>query len=101
VHALHVALQEGFTHDEVAVSLDGAQVYRATDISTRQQVGLAASFDVHAEAGSHAIEVRLPRRNDLSRLQPVSVSGDTWLGISLRPNGQFDIRVSETPFGYM
>jgi hypothetical protein len=99
MHALHVALQEGFAHDEVAVSLDGEQVYRATDISTRQQVGLAASFAVNAEAGSHAIEVRLPRRNDLSRLQPVSVSGDTWLGISLQPNGKFDIRVSAEPFG--
>ena len=101
MHALHVALQEGFSHDDVAVSLDGAQVYRGQDISTRQQIGLAASFDVNADAGSHAIEVRLPRRNDLSRLQSVSVSSDTWLGISLRPNGQFDIRVSATPFGYL
>ena len=99
MHALHVALQEGFSHDEVAVSLDGEQVYRAKDISTRHQVGLAASFDVNAEAGSHAIEVRLPRRSDLSRLQPVSVSGDTWLGISLQSHGKFDIRVSEAPFG--
>ncbi len=101
MHALHVALQEGFAHDEIAVSLDGAQVYRADDISTRQQIGLAASFAVNANAGSHSIEVRLPRRNDISRTQAVSVNSDTWLGVSLLPNGQFDIRISATPFGYL
>jgi hypothetical protein len=101
MHALHIALQEGFAHDDIAVSLDGAQVYRGQDISTRQQIGLAAAFDVNADVGSHSIEVRLPRRNDLSHLQALSVSGDTWLGISLRPTGQFDIRVSASPFGYL
>jgi len=101
MHALHIALQEGFAHDEVAVSLDGAQLYHADDISTRQLLGLAGTFDAQVLPGQHAIEVRLPRRRTLRRIQSLSVSGDTWLGISLRPDGVFDIRVSVIPFGYL
>lgn len=99
MHSLHVALQEGFAHDAIDVTLDGAKVFTANDISTRQQIGLAASFDVATKPGSHSVEVRLPRAN-LSGLQKISVSSDTWLGVSLR-NGQLDIRVSAQPFGYM
>jgi hypothetical protein len=101
MHALHVALQEGFAHDEVAVSIDGAQLYHEDDISTRQQFGLAQSFDAQVTAGTHALEIRLPRRSVLRRVQSLTVSRDTWLGISLRSDGRFDIRVSATPFGYL
>jgi hypothetical protein len=101
MHALHVALQEGFSHDEVAVSLDGEQLYHGDDISTRQQIGIAGSFDAQVNPGTHAIEVRLPRRGALRRIRSLSVRSDTWLGIALRADGICDIRISVTPFGYL
>jgi hypothetical protein len=101
MHAVHVALQEGFAHDDIAVTIDGAQIYRATDVSTRQQIGLAASFDVGARPGMHSLEVKILNRSALQRVQPLSVSGETWLGISLKPDNRLDIRVSSTPFGYL
>jgi hypothetical protein len=101
MHALHIALQEGFAHDEVAVSVDGAEVYHGDDISTRRQIGLADAFDMNIDAGAHAVEVRLPKRDALRRVQSVRVEGDTWLGISLKSDGRFDIRVAAAPFGYL
>jgi hypothetical protein len=101
MHALHVALQEGFAHEEIIVSLDGAPVYHERDVSTRQQIGFAASFDAQIKSGPHEIEVMLPRRGVVRREQHIDVTADTWLGISLLPDGNFDVRVADTPFGYL
>jgi len=101
MHALHIALQEGFVHDEIVVSLDGAQVCHHRDLSTRPQIGLAASCDADVGVGAHAMEVSMPARGALRRIQPLDIAGDTWVGVSVRPDGQFDIRVSATPFGYL
>ena len=101
MHALHIALQEGFVHDAVVVNIDGAQAFEGDDVSTRTQIGLAAVFDVAAASGAHSIEVALPNRGTLSHVHSFVVDGDTWLGVSLTHDRQFDIRVSHAPFGYL
>ena len=101
MHALHIALQEGFSRDEIIVSLDGAPVYHERDVSTRQQIGLAASFDAQIKPGPHDVEVLLPQRGVTRREKHLDVSADTWLGISLLPDGKVDVHVADTPFGYL
>jgi hypothetical protein len=99
MQALHIALQEGFSHDEVLVRLDNASVYHGHDIATRQQIGLAASFDSQAEMGTHALEVSVPTRG-LFYSHILDVSGEMWVGISVASN-RVQAHVSATPFGYV
>jgi hypothetical protein len=98
MHALHIALQEGFVHDAVIVNIDGAQAFAEDDVSTRPQVGVAAAFDVSTASGAHFIEVALPNRRALSHVHSFVVDSDTWLAVSLKHDRQFDIRVSHLPF---
>lgn len=97
---LHVALQEGFAHDPVAVSIAGVEVFRHADLSTRQQIGLAASFSASVAPGAVTLDVHLPKRAAAEQRFNVAVTTESWLGISLRPDGNVQLRVSATPFGY-
>jgi hypothetical protein len=100
MHALHIALQEGFAHDDIVVSVDDGTVYRAEGVSTRPQIGLAASIDTQVGTGVHAVEVQVPNRKGLSHLQTLSIDSDLWLGISIR-GGELSFKSSPTPFGYL
>ena len=101
MHALHIALQEGFAHDAVVVSIDGEPVYRAENISTRRPPGLAAFFYVTIVKGSHAVEVRTRKRGLPRYLQTLDIDAETWLGVSMRRDGQLDVHVATKPFNYM
>lgn len=100
MHALHIALQDGFAHDVVIVSLDGVQLLRKGDLSTREQIGLAAFVDTLVVAGTHSLQIELPKRGGVRCQHSFVVTADTWLGISLRPNGECAVRESTRPFGY-
>lgn len=98
---LHVALEEGFDHDEVRILVDGVEVYRKQDVSTRLQIGLADSFDVDVGSGpAVGIDVALPARQREQHLT-VAVQAPMFLGISLDGSGQVQHRLSSTPFGYV
>jgi hypothetical protein len=102
---LHIALQEGFTHDDVRIDVAGAQVYSRQDVSTRLQLGLADSFDApvdraHADDDRVIVHVALPTRH-VEEEFVVPLGEATYVGISVNRDGGIRHRVSATPFGYV
>lgn len=95
---LHVALQDGFSGDDVAVRVDGDEVLRKR-VQTRWQIGLAEAFDVDVDPGRCRIEIDVPTRSASTALD-VDVADETWVGVSLNADGGVETRVSAEPFGY-
>jgi hypothetical protein len=95
---LHIALQEGFSDDQVTVSVDGREVLRRMGVSTRLQVGLAEAIDVAVDQGRHAVTVSA--RSGLESID-VEVQDEIYLGISLGRSGTIEHRVSRERFGYV
>jgi hypothetical protein len=59
---LHIALQEGFHHDEVRVSVDAREVWGSADLTTRRQTGYAAAVEVDVAHTPVVVEVVLSKR---------------------------------------
>ena len=58
----HIVLEEGFRDDDVALRVDGDDLYADTDISTHRLLGYAASFEASMAAGSR-VTVEVPTRS--------------------------------------
>lgn len=97
---LHTALQDGFNGDEVIMRVAGREVFRQPAVRTRTQIGLAATQDIAVDSGSVAIEVALPQRHIAQNLS-LQVTKDTYLGLSVLPDGSLRHVVSDEPFGYV
>ena len=97
---LHIALQEGFTHDDVRIDVDGAQVYSRQDVSTRQQLGLADSFDTQVDENEVTVRIALTTRHTQEEFV-VPLNEANYIGISVDRHGGIQRRMSATPFGYV
>ena len=97
---LHVALQDGFQNDPVHIRIGSRDVYNSAGLSTRQQIGLADSFDVPVERGAVSLDVSLPARPNSVQRVALDVSHDAFVAISIDSHGELRTRVSTTPFGY-
>src|SRR5262245_54713071 len=97
---LHVALQEGFSNDEVTLSVNGTEVFRKTGITTKLQIGYADAVDVEVASGEARLDVNVVTR---STRQPVlvTVSDRTYVGVSLDRRGQPEYQISSEPFRYL
>jgi hypothetical protein len=95
---LHIALQEGFSDDEVAVSVDGKEVLHRTGVSTRLQIGLAEAIDVAVDPGRHTVTVSAHGK---SGTIDVEMEDELHLGISLSRSGAIEHRISRERFGYL
>jgi hypothetical protein len=95
---LHIALQEGFGGDPVAITVDGREVYRKDQVRTRTQIGLADSIQVKHDAGTARIEIRVGKK---SAAFTETLTGDLHLGFSISPDGTIVRRVSAEAFKYM
>ena len=95
---LHLALQEGFTGDEVTVTVDGEQMLHRTEVATRSQIGLAERADLTVEAGRHTVTVSA---RGASATIDVDVVDTVYVGISLDRSGAIEHRVSREPFRYL
>lgn len=97
---LHIALQEGFSADDVVVRFGGREVFHPTGVTTRTQIGLAATHEEQVPAGTVSVEVLLPARQ-AKLSQTLQVTQDTYLGVSVTPAGQIEHVVRHEPFGYV
>ncbi len=97
---LHIALQEGFHHDDVRVLVDAREALANTDVTTRRQTGYAASVDVDVTRSPVVVEVVLSKRRVIQS-HSVSVDRPTYLGVSLTPEGTLAWKTSHEPFGYL
>lgn len=97
---LHVALEEGFSGDDVVVRVAGEEAFKAKALRTRLQTGFAGAFTVDVAEDDVEITVEVAKRR-LRYSQKVTVDGPTWLGISLGDGGAVETRISPEPFGYV
>jgi hypothetical protein len=95
---LHIALESGFSGDEVVVAVDGKEVLRET-LSTRMQIGLAEEVHVPVEPGRHTVSVSA---RGAAADVAVQVEDELYLGASLSRSGDaIEHRVGPQPFGYL
>lgn len=96
---LNIALQEGFSGQQVVIRVDGEERVRADDVRTRMQTGLARAVAVEVDPGRHAVEVVA---GDVATSLEVDVPEQAHVGVSLaRSQDRFETRVSDRPFGYV
>ena len=72
---LNLALQDGFDGDEVAIRVDGAEVYRDR-VTTRTQISHAADMQLEVPDRPFSLEVDVPTRgvHETFRVDPQTQS---------------------------
>jgi hypothetical protein len=94
---LHIALQDGFAGDEVAIRVDGREVYRKPGVRTDLRISRADAVDV--DAGPNAkVEVEARGRTAAIHVDPKATPH---LAVSLGPQGEPAFRASAEPFAYL
>jgi hypothetical protein len=94
---LHVDLQEGFIGEAVVASVNGRELFRKEGVRTRTQIGLADSFELVLPPGP--TEITLTARGKTHAIS-ASLSTDTYIGVSLTPEGSLVHKQSAHAFGY-
>jgi hypothetical protein len=97
---LHVALQEGFSDDEVVVKVNGVQVRTLTGVTTKNQIGYAGALELELPAGETNVEVAIPTRG-VAEATLVRLNEPVFLGVSVTSHGQLHFHQSHEPFGYV
>lgn len=95
---LTIDFQEGFAGDTVVLSLNGDEVLRQENITTKMVLGYAGSFESEVETGSVSIEIYVQTK-DLRETVILEVSEDTYLGISIT-DGKIETIQLDEPFRY-
>jgi hypothetical protein len=69
---INVALQDGFAGDTVVFRVDGDEVYRGEQVTTRTQISHAADMQLDVPDRPFTLEVELPERGvrETLRLNP-------------------------------
>lgn len=96
--ALHIALQDGFAGDAVAVRLGGREVYRKEGVKTDLRISRADAVDAEAPAGSATVEVQA--RGQMASTE-VDATRTPYLAVSLDGDGRPSFRASNEPFAYL
>ena len=96
---LSIDFQEGFANDTVVLHVNGDEVFRKEDVSTKLLIGKADALKTTVETGQVVIEINIQTR-DIAMTIPLEISADTYLGISA-VNGRIEYVISDEPFGYL
>jgi hypothetical protein len=98
VERINVAFQDGFDRDAVIAFLDEREVWRSESVTTRTQIGLAASADFEVDNGNHRLRINVPSRG-LECERELQIPPDTNVGVSI-VDGQIRLVTSAEPFHY-
>ena len=96
---LSIDFQEGFANDTIVLHVNGDEVFRKEDVSTKLLLGKADALKTTVETGQVVIEINIQTR-DIAMPIPLEISANTYLGISV-VNGRIEYVVSDEPFGYL
>lgn len=95
---LHIHLQGGFDHDHVNISVDGNTVFEDT-VTTNNVLGLAHSFDIEKNHGTHQIGVNV--NNVVSVIDSFDLNSELWVGITYFDfTDNITIEYSNIPYMY-
>ncbi|UCE61053.1 MAG: hypothetical protein JSU63_04745 [Phycisphaerales bacterium] len=98
--SLTIDLREGFHHDAVVIEVDGREVYRQEDVTTRLQIGLADRVECSTAGEQVKVRIVLPVR-EKARAIELKGASPVFLGATLTEDGQIDFRHQSEPFGYV
>jgi hypothetical protein len=92
---LHIALNDGFAGDAVAISLDGREVYNKAGVRTDLRISHADAIEAEAPETGATVEVRARGRSATAQVDP----GETpYVAVNIAPDGRLEIRRSAEPF---
>jgi hypothetical protein len=97
---LHVALQEGFANDTVSVRVNGTEVARLTNVTTRNQIGFADAIDLDVPSGRLELELRIETRAIVEDTS-MHVAGTTYVGVTVARDGRVVCEQTHEPFRYL
>lgn len=99
---IHIALQEGFNGQTVVARLNDVEIYRKSGLKTRMQIGLADKFEYDAEHPVNELHIEISSADITSdKTIPIeSTSYETYIGISIDPDGSISCKTSNEPFRY-
>lgn len=97
---LHIALNDGFAGDAVAIRLDGREVYNKAGVKTDLRISRADAVDADAAEGGAEIEVEVEVRGHAARTR-VDPKVTPYVGVDLGPDGQPRFRQQAEPFAYL
>ena len=95
---LKVDLQDGFADDTVFVCVNGKEMYRKSDVTTRTQLGLADSVELDVDGDRAELLVGVPARH-LNGGMLVDLTRTRNVGVGLEA-GQLRFRLPSEPDGY-
>lgn len=84
--ALHIALEDGFDGDTVALFVDDEEVFRKDGVTTRTQISLADSLALDVPAGRVRLRVEVPLQGVEESLE-IDATANPFVGLSLRDGG--------------
>ena len=97
---LHIALQDGFLNDEVIIQVNDEEAFHQSQVKTRFQIGLAASFETNVLEGLVNVKVTLPEKK-LAQSTVIEIFAPTYLGVSITADGKIVFHVSNERFRYL
>jgi hypothetical protein len=80
---INVALQDGFDGDTVLIRVDGAEVYRGEELTTRTQISHAADTQLDVPDRPFTLEVDVPTR-DVYEALPLDPHAQPNVALSLQ-----------------
>jgi hypothetical protein len=95
---IHVALQDGFRGDSVAVCLDGREVYNKQGVTTDLRISRADGFDIDAPDAGATIEVKA---RGMSAAVDIDPRQAPYLAVDIGDDGRPRMRLSQQPFAYL
>src|SRR5258708_31870330 len=95
---LHIALQDGFAGDTVAIRLNGQEVYRKDGVRTDLRISRADSFDVEAPDGLAKVEVDARHSSASAQIDPERTPN---VAVDLDGDGRPPLNVSSGPFAHL
>ena len=92
---LHIALNDGFADDTVAIRLDGRPVYEKDHVKTDLRISHADGLEAEAPERGATIEVRVRGVSASAQLHPAE---RPYVAVNIDPQGKLEIRQSDEPF---
>lgn len=94
-----IDLQEGFANDTVVIRLNGQEIFRRRNVTTRIQTGLADRIEMQIYERSSEVVIELPIKK-MAVTKELNCEKDIFLGVNLRVDGELILRERFSEFWY-
>jgi hypothetical protein len=96
--SLHISLEEGFERDSVVATINGREVYRSGELTTRTPIGFAAAFEANVNSVPASLRIDVPSRG-IDATHDLLNERKNYVGVSV-VRGRIEFRESDDQFRY-